>query len=151
MAVKSPLISKALQIRGGFIGNMALPNAEKVFELSAGVINSAGGILLVIACFAAIIDTVKLKYAKFQGKASDLSLEKIRLDLGQLITYSLELLVAADVIETLTAPSHSYHIDTLYKIGMIVAIRTVLSYFLGKELEELEHKLEHKAEARKKK
>ena len=27
------------------------------------------------------------------------------------------------------------------KIGMVVLIRTILSYFLGKEVEELEHKL----------
>jgi uncharacterized membrane protein len=151
MTVKSPLISKAIQIRGGFIGNIEFPNAEKVFEVSSGVINTVGGTLLVIACFAAIVDTVKFKYAKLLGKESDLSLEKIRLDLGQLITYSLELLVAADVIETLTAPSHSYHIDTLYKIGLIVAIRTVLSHFLGKELDELENKLEQRAEAKKRK
>jgi uncharacterized membrane protein len=53
----------------------------------------------------------------------------------------LELLVAADVIDTLTKPVHLYKLETLYKIGIVVLIRTALSYFLNKEIEELEHKI----------
>lgn len=149
MVVHTSLVSKTLKLRGGFVNSFDIQKTEKLFEFSAKVVNAAGGSLLVIACIAAIIDTIRLKYLKFRGKASHLSLDKIRVDLGELICYSLELLVAADVIETLTAPAHSYHIDTLYKIGIIVAIRTVLSYFLGKEVEELELKLESKAASKK--
>jgi uncharacterized membrane protein len=46
------------------------------------------------------------------------------------------------VIDTLTQPVSSYTQESLIKIAFVVAIRTVLSYFLGKELEELEKKVE---------
>lgn len=81
-----------------------------------------------------------------------------------------ELLVAADVIETLCKPSAEYTLESLYKvydwliislnntkfrifrsmnvlllfvyqIGLVVVIRTVLSYFLEIEIEGIEHKL----------
>ena len=46
--------------------------------------------------------------------------------------------MSADVIDTLTQPASSYTQESLIKIAFVVAIRTVLAYFLGKELEELE-------------
>ena len=90
---------------------------------------------MVVACVAAIGNILQLK---FSNKGS---LDQIKFDLGQAITFALELLVAADVIDTLTKSAHSYHIETLYKILMIVVIRTTLAFFLGKEMGELEHKL----------
>ena len=62
----------------------------------------------------------------------------------QIISYSLlalNLLVASDVIETLVRPSHEQHMDALYKLGIVVGMRTVLAYFLGKEAEEVQHTL----------
>ena len=89
--------------------------------------------MLVVACLVAIAITVQLKLQQMKG----ISLDHIKLELGQAITFALKLLVAADVIETLTESAHLYHIETLYKIMVIVAIRTTLAYFLGKEVEEL--------------
>ena len=66
------------------------------------------------------------------------------LSLVQIISYSLlalNLLVASDVIETLVKPSHEQHMDALYKLGIVVGMRTVLAYFLGKEAEEVQHTL----------
>ena len=116
-------------IRGGFI------NAEQVFDKAAVGINVAGGALLVVACLSAIGNVLQLQFTK-KG-----SLDQIKFELGQAITFALELLVAADVIDTLTKSAHSYHIETLYKILLIVVIRTTLAFFLGKEMSELEHKL----------
>ena len=53
--------------------------------------------------------------------------------------------MSADVIDTLTQPASSYTQESLIKIAFVVAIRTVLSYFLGKELEELEKKVHEAA------
>ena len=66
------------------------------------------------------------------------------LSLVQIISYSLlalNLLAASDVIETLVRPSHEQHMDALYKLGIVVGVRTVLAYFLGKEAEEVQHTL----------
>merc|ERR1719409_1888857 len=62
-----------------------------------------------------------------------------RLELGRMIAYSLEFLIAADVIETLLKPMHDVTMEDLYKLGLVACIRTLLAYFLGKEIEEIEH------------
>jgi hypothetical protein len=49
---------------------------------------------------------------KLRGVHSTNKLDKIRLTLGSIITFSLELLVAADVIDTLTKPAHAYKVNS---------------------------------------
>ena len=136
MPTSMPHFRSLMTMRGGFI------NAEEVFDKAAVGINIAGGALLVVACISAIGNMLHLR---FSNKGS---LDQIKFDLGQAITFALELLVAADVIDTLTKSAHSYHIETLYKILLIVVIRTTLAFFLGKEMGELEHKL-HKPSSKK--
>jgi uncharacterized membrane protein len=127
-----------LQLRGGLTGNSVLQiSPHDFFEIAADVINSTGGLLLVLSCLSAIVNTVHLWFNKGRdvklligdGKSS---LDSIRLSLGEMITFALELLVAADVIDTLTKPAHDFKMESLYKIAIIVIIRTTLSYFLGK-------------------
>mmetsp|Transcript_17985 Transcript_17985/g.49935 ORF Transcript_17985/g.49935 Transcript_17985/m.49935 type:complete len:107 (-) Transcript_17985:1165-1485(-) len=61
-----------------------------------------------------------------------------------MVAFSLLLLVAADVLETLLKPGHEYAIQELcYKIAWIGGIRTTLAYFLGKETEEIMHHIAH--------
>jgi hypothetical protein len=122
---------------------------ESVFELSAEVINGIGGLILVGVTLISIIHTLQYFLNELIGSDTQkfwigkgfCTLDNIRLKLGTGITFALELLVSADVIDTLTKPAHLYRFETLFKIGFVVAIRTALSYFLGKEIEELEHKV----------
>lgn len=61
------------------------------------------------------------------------SIDIIRLKLGQTIALGLEFIVAADVIETTTAPDY-------YTVGIlcsVVFIRTFLNYFLNREIDNL--------------
>lgn len=116
--------------------------SHELFEAAATAINFVGGLVLLVAAVIAIINTAHLTLLSLgdrKGKIligkGEASLDSIRLSLGSMITYSLELLVAADVIDTLTKPAHEYKIESLYKIGLVVVIRTTLAYFLGKEIE----------------
>ena len=147
-----PLVSlpPLLAVRGGSMNENPLHFLNHFFEQSANIINATGGLLLVFASLIAIINTLHLTLNTALGNQSasklligkqESSIAGIRLHLGTMIIFSLELLVAADVIDTLTKSVHEYKLETLYKIGIVVAVRTVLSYFLGKEIEELEHKL----------
>src|SRR5687768_3354205 len=54
----------------------------------------------------------------------------IRLRLGRALTLALELLVAADILRTAVAPSW----EEIGQLGAIVAIRTVLNFFLQREI-----------------
>jgi len=49
------------------------------------------------------------------------------------ILLGLEFFVAADVIKTILEPTY----EDLLLLGALVAIRTVVSYFLGKEVQDL--------------
>lgn len=56
----------------------------------------------------------------------------IRSFLGSYILLSLEILIAADIIDSIVNPS----LQDLVILGFIVIIRTILSYFLHKEIED---------------
>jgi|ERR1700722_3939223 len=60
---------------------------------------------------------------------------KIRAVLGTYILFGLEFMIAADIIHTFIKPTR----DDLIVLATIVAIRTVISYFLGREVEEARH------------
>lgn len=53
-----------------------------------------------------------------------------RIKFGSAVAISLELLLGADVLETAVAPAW----DDICKLAAIATIRTVLNYFLEKEL-----------------
>jgi uncharacterized membrane protein len=67
---------------------------------------------------------------------ANVSIDDIRLNLGRAIVLAVEFLLAADIIKTIVTPDY-YEIGML---GALVIIRTVLTYFLNKELEQLQNK-----------
>ncbi|WP_206913360.1 hypothetical protein IGL98_003274 [Enterococcus sp. DIV0840] len=52
--------------------------------------------------------------------------------LGSYILLSLEILIAADIIESIIKPTF----QDILKLAILVVIRTVISYFLHKEIED---------------
>ncbi len=56
---------------------------------------------------------------------------RVRLTLGKYLTLALELQLGADILSTAIAPSW----EQIGKLAAIAAIRTLLNYFLTKELE----------------
>lgn len=57
---------------------------------------------------------------------------EIRAILGTYILFGLEFMIAGDIIHTFLKPSQ----EDLIVLATIVAIRTVISYFLGREVDE---------------
>jgi uncharacterized membrane protein len=86
---------------------------------------------------------LRMVLAVTQPQGSPLTIDRIKLELGRFLAYSLLLLVAADVLETLMKPMHDVEMEELYKLAIVGAIRTTLAYFLGKEIEEVMHYIEH--------
>ncbi|HEX2536248.1 MAG TPA: DUF1622 domain-containing protein [Chitinophagaceae bacterium] len=64
----------------------------------------------------------------------EIGYRRLRVQFGTGLTLALELLLAADILETAVAPTW----DDIGKLAAIAAIRTVLNYFLEKELKDLE-------------
>lgn len=64
------------------------------------------------------------------GGSRGVPTEGIRLELGRTLGLALEFLLAADILSTAVAPSW----DAIGKLAAIATIRTLLNYFLGREL-----------------
>ena len=59
-----------------------------------------------------------------------------RIHLGHSLSIALEFLIGADILKTAISPTW----QDIGQLGAIVGIRTVLNYFLSKELTEMETK-----------
>lgn len=59
--------------------------------------------------------------------------EEIRIRLGSYLVLALEFFIAGDIIKTIITPTW----ETLGILGAVVVIRTILSYFLTKDLKKI--------------
>jgi uncharacterized membrane protein len=75
---------------------------------------------------------LRLEYSQIKGRVICREREALRHQLGSYLLLGLEFLIAADIIRTVTDPT----LEEMAILGGIVAIRTVLSYFLDKEMAE---------------
>jgi uncharacterized membrane protein len=58
----------------------------------------------------------------------------IRCSLGTYLVFALELMIVSDLIHSVVSRT----LEDLYFLGAIVVVRTVISYFLNKEIESLQ-------------
>jgi len=107
------------------------------FVLEIYVRAAAGYVALLAEALGALVIAVALvrviwRYIRnLRAPEEDLSRIRIRLQLGQSLALALELLVAADILRTALTPTW----DAVGRLAAIVAIRTVLNYFLQREIE----------------
>ena len=94
------------------------------------------GIFIVLwGVIVGLVEFIRAQIAHLGKQRKSLPLEKIRIDLGRYLLLGLEFLIAADIIRTIVKPS----LEEVAVLVAIVAIRTVISYFLNKEIERLGH------------
>jgi uncharacterized membrane protein len=99
---------------------------RRIIEDIGLVVDGLGVIVIVVALIAAFVRAVK------SGQFSDECYKRFRQDIGKGILLGLELLVAGDIIRTVAvAPT----LDNVVVLGVIVVIRTFLSWSLDVELE----------------
>ena len=90
--------------------------------------------VMIYGALLAVVLFLKNELGRLNGKYSLGALNKIRIDFGSYIQLGLEFLIAADIIETILKPSN----EDLIQLGGIVLIRILLSYFLTREMNELD-------------
>lgn len=94
----------------------------------------------ILAAIIIGIAVIKTLYNYFQGlnkSIQKISKESIRVQFGSSVAVSLELLLGADVLATAVAPSW----DDIGKLAAIAVIRTLLNYFLERELKQMHVKM----------
>lgn len=94
----------------------------------AGGIELAAGVVIGFAALEAALRALPL-FVRRRDTPRD-EVELIRLRLGRWLTLALEFELAADILRTAVAPSW----DEIGKLAAIVVLRTVLNYFLQKEV-----------------
>jgi uncharacterized membrane protein len=120
---------------------MPFPALEPWLHYLTGVID-----LIVIAILT--VGTVRFIYWMVRGELASASgdhrLERqnlARLELGRYILAGLELLIVADVIRTAT----SFKLEGLLFLAGLVIIRSAISWFLDREIANIERKRQHDA------
>lgn len=92
----------------------------------AGVVEGVAALLIAHAIVRAIWDYSMIS-VRSRNQLNPLS---IRLELGKSLALSLEFLLAADILRTAVAPTW----EEIGKLAAIAALRTLLNYFLEREL-----------------
>ena len=106
------------------------------FSMEETVRSIALYLSLIVEALAAIVIAVGLLqlfirfFPAMLKKEHHVDTATLRVKFGSTLTLSLELLLAADILRTAVAPTW----DDIGKLAAIAAIRTVLNYFLEKEL-----------------
>lgn len=104
---------------------------EIVFYIYTGI-GVVGMAIIVWGVLLTIGRVLRLEFSQIKGQIILREREALRHQLGSYLLLGLEFLIAADIIRTITDPT----LEEMAILGGIVAIRTVLSYFLDKEMAE---------------
>ena len=107
---------------------------EKVITVIVLVITVISVSVVVYGALIAFVGIIRAELYRFKWKYDIMRLRVIRADLGTYLLLGLELLIAADILKTILEPGFS----ELLILAGIVILRTVLSYFLNKEIEEID-------------
>jgi len=91
------------------------------------VIESLGALIIAIGVLIALVVLVRALMRPTEPR----SFTRVRLVLGSYLVLGLEFQLAADVLKTAVAPSFT----EIGQLAAIAAIRTLLNYFLTKEIE----------------
>jgi uncharacterized membrane protein len=104
--------------------------------LLARSVDAITGVAIGVGIFAAFTRTMKL--ALRLGVDLDTTMSEVRLALGRWLALALELALAADILRTVMIPTW----DEIGKLSAIVVVRTVLNYFLQREIQQEQKKAE---------
>lgn len=95
------------------------------------LLNIVGALVIILGAVISLSEFLKKEIVD-RSKAMQLN-EAIRIRLGSYLVLALEFFIAGDIIKTIITPTW----ESLGILGAIVVIRTVLSYFLTKDLKKI--------------
>lgn len=92
------------------------------------LLNIIGALITIWGIFVSLYEFLRKEICS-RGAAVQLN-EVIRIKLGSYLVLALEFFIAGDIVKTVITPTW----ESLGVLGSIVVIRSVLSYFLTKDL-----------------
>ncbi len=100
-------------------------------KIISQIIGIASIVILIFGSLQAMVMFLSNEWNRVNGKYDMEKIASIRIQLGQYLLLGFELLIVSDVIATIVEPT----IDELIQVGGVVLIRTILSFFLNREIE----------------
>lgn len=94
------------------------------------IIGIVAVIIITWGAILVLLDLLRLEISRFKGKKPYYKRAVLRHLFGSYLLLGLEFLIAADIILTITRPT----LEEIAILGSIVVIRTIISYFLDKEM-----------------
>jgi uncharacterized membrane protein len=110
---------------------------SRVLSLLATIVDASTGSAIGVGVLAALLRTARLIVRR--GTSLDSEMSEIRITLGRWLALALELALAADILRTVMIPTW----DEIGKLGAIVVLRTVLNYFLEREIDQEQKKTDY--------
>ena len=107
-----------------------------ILEWIAAIIELAAIALLILGAIRFIVGVFRAELRR-DGPERVRKTNRERIELGRYILAGLELFIVADIIRTALSLAFS---DLLF-LGLLVVIRSIISYFLDRELSELKREL----------
>ncbi|MFC9792751.1 DUF1622 domain-containing protein [Streptomyces sp. NPDC057695] len=107
-----------------------------VIGLLVHLIEAAGALIIFTGAIWAF---VRFAATGLRGRSLITEFNKIRLSLGRFLVLGLEFQLAGDVLRTAVAPSFT----EIGQLAAIAAIRTVLNFFLTREIAQERAEIEH--------
>lgn len=107
----------------------------ETLELAATAVDIIGILIVLYGFVLGLVQFIRAEFGRFSGDFGGImSCEKVRLMLGTYILLGIEFMIASDIINTVISKS----VESLIFVAALVVIRTAISFFLGRELTELE-------------
>ena len=104
-----------------------------ILEWLAVAIDLVGALIMVWAFVTSVVRLVRGSIIGGDAHSRIRNLQVVRCGLGVKLVFALELMIISDLLHTIISRS----VDELILVGGLVIIRTAISYFLNKEIQEV--------------
>lgn len=94
--------------------------------------DGAGVSVILLGFVLAVVKFVPTVW-KASGASAISQIQVIRCNLGTYLVFGLELMIVSDLLHSVVSRS----LEDLYFLGAIVVLRTIIAFFLNKEIQEL--------------
>ena len=110
---------------------------HEIYDQIADIINFVGFAVIIVGSIRSLYLYGRFELTRLLGKPVTPAPDEIRCDFGSYLLLGLEFSVAADVIATFLEPSN----EALIQLGVLIAIRTIIGFFVGRERAEFKQEV----------
>jgi len=104
---------------------------HNIINIVSLILNIVGALIVLLGTAISLVEFLRKEIFE-RAEVVRLN-EAIRIKLGSYLVLGLEFFIAGDIVKTIITPTW----ESLGILGAIVVIRTILSYFLTKDLKKI--------------